>query len=66
MFKRVELTKTFSSNDQAILNMWNKVRHGTVNDNTEKLLKIRFIDKSDKKYPYDAFHVNPKKCSNSI
>ena len=38
--------------------MLKNVRLSIVHENTEKLLKARFIDQSDKDYPHDTLHIH--------
>lgn len=44
------MTEVVRKSAQAIGNVLNSARLGIVDENTEKLLKARFIDKSDKIY----------------
>ena len=37
--------------------MLNKVRVGNIDDDIEKLLKVRFTHESDENYPKDALHM---------
>ena len=53
------MTEVVSQNDQTFVDILCKsVRLGTVDENTDKLLKARFIGQSDKNYPHDALHYN--------
>ena len=54
-----ELTEVIKQSDQTFFNVLSSIHYGTADENTE-LLKARFIDQSDKNYPYDALYMYAK------
>ena len=44
-------------NIKLFIGLLNKVRVGNINDDTENLLKARFIHESDENFPKDALHM---------
>ena len=55
LFKYAEWTAVVKQNDHAFVNVLDIARFGTVDVLFEKLLKARFKNQFNKKYPYDAF-----------
>ena len=53
----IDTTEVVRKSAQAIGNVLNSARRGIVDENTEKLLKARFINQSEKTYPHDASHM---------
>lgn len=51
------MTEVVRKSAQAIGNVLNSARLGIVDENTDKLLKERFINQSEKTYPHDASHM---------
>lgn len=58
MFKYGKLSEVVRKSDQVFVKVLNSARLGTIDENTEKLLKIRFIDQSDKTYSCDTLRLD--------
>ena len=56
-FISVELTEVAKQNDKQFIDQLNKVRVSNIQDDREKRLKARFIQKSDENYPKDVLHM---------
>ena len=50
------MTEIVRQSDQTFFNVLNSVCLCTADENIE-LLKVRFIDQSEKSYPHDALHI---------
>ena len=57
MFIYAELTEIVIQSEQTFVNVLNSVHLDAIDENTENLLKARFIDQPDKNYPHDALHM---------
>ena len=51
LFKYVKLTEVVRQNDKLLIDLPYKVPAGNINDDVEKLLKVRFIHESNENYP---------------
>lgn len=63
MFKYDELKQVIRQRNQISDNVVNIVRLGTDNKNIDKVLKARFIDQSEKNYPYYAYNMYAQNAS---
>ena len=52
-----ELIEVVGQSDLTSFNVLNSVHFGNVDESSEKLLKARFIEQSDKNYPHDALYI---------
>ena len=58
MFKLAELTEVMrQKGDDIFIDLLNNVRAATLNDQDEKLLKSRFVQKNYVDYPTDVLHT---------
>ena len=57
LFKYVELTEVVSQNDKLFIDLLNKIRVDNIDDDVEKLLKVRFIHECDENCPKDTLHM---------
>ena len=58
LFKIVELDEVMRQRgDSELIDLLNKVRTATLDENDESLLKSKFIDKNTAGYPIDALHI---------
>ena len=58
MLKCAELTEVVRKNDQGFVNVLKSSRISTVDEKPERLSKAKFIDQSDKTYPYDVLYIH--------
>ena len=56
-FKYEELAKVVRQNNKLYTDLLNKIWVGNIDDDVEKLLKVRFLYEYDDKYPEDALHM---------
>ena len=61
LFKLVELTQVMCQTDKYFIEMLNKIRKGLVDESSEKMLRSRFVDKSNSNYPKYGLHVFAEK-----
>ena len=58
LFKIAELTKVMrQTSDQESITLLNNIRNGNIIENDEKILKPKFIEKSDHNYCNEEFHI---------
>ena len=58
LFKTAELTVVMRQRvDQELITLLNNIRTGNITENSEKILKSKFIEKSDHNYCNEAFHI---------
>ena len=57
LFKYAELTEVVRQNGKLLINLFNKVRVGNIDDDVENLLKSKFICESNENYPKDVLHM---------
>ena len=57
LFKLVELTQVMRQTDKDFIEMLNKIRKGLVDESSEKMLRSRFVDRSNSNYPKYGLHV---------
>ena len=58
LFKIAELTVVMRQRvDQELITLLNNIRTGNITENSEKILKSKFIEKSDHSYCNEAFHI---------
>ena len=60
MLKFAELKEVVRQSDQVFVNGLNNVSLGTVVESIERLLKAKFIDQYDKKFPHNILHMHPE------
>ena len=58
LFKIAELTEVMRQRgDQELITLLNNIRTGNITENDEKILKSKFIEKSDHNYCNETFHI---------
>ena len=57
LFKFVELTQVMRQTDKDFIEMLNKIRKGLVDESSEKMLRSRFVDRSNSNYPKYGLNV---------
>ena len=57
LFIYAELAEVVRENGKLFINLLNKVRVGSLDDDVKNLIKARSIRESDKNYPKDALHM---------
>ena len=57
LFKLVELTQVMCQKDKDFIEMLNKIRKGLVDESSEKMLRSRFVDRSNSNYLKYGLHV---------
>ena len=58
LFKIAELTEVMRQRgDQELITLLNNIRTGNIRENDKKILKSKFIEKSDHNYCNDVFHI---------
>ena len=60
LFKYAQLTGVVSQNHKLSINLFNKIRVGNIDDDLEKLPKVRLTHEPDENYPKDALHIIPR------
>ena len=53
----MELTQVMRQTDKDFIEMLNKIRKGLVDESSEKMLRSRFVDRSNSNYPKYGLHV---------
>ena len=56
-FKLAELDQVMRQDDDMFVNLFNKIRKVEIDQNSEHIIKSRFIDKNDPHYPGDVLHI---------
>ena len=56
-FKLAERDQVMRQGDDMFVNLLNKIRKGEIDQDVERIIKLRFIDKNDPHYSGDVLHI---------
>ena len=62
LFQLVELTQVMRQTDKGFIEMLNKIPKGMVDESSDKLLRSKFVDRSNSNYPKYGLHVFAEKA----